>query len=888
MNYVPDAACMAAARAAAGEGKLTEAEITAAFQDVADYRDRLVAEGKTTGMAERLRRYAEGKAERTRIAAAMQRRHASISAIIRDKLSEHVDNMLDAGIHPKKAMLAVLEGTQIAVKNGRKSVAATRQAYEARYLGSLLAALDRDVPHAVALLRDAKLDADIMREMMQLGPDGKPGITKNSDAQKVAKIFSDHAELSRGDLNKLGASIGKLVGWAGPQTHDDLKMIQAGKDAWIGSIVTKLDLERTFSEGYEPGQVADMLGDIYDTIITGFPNKANPASKGQRVNPANLAKSLGASRVLHFKGPEEALAYREQFGFGNTVTGMIGHLRKSAQVAANMEVLGPNPQIMFDGLADTLKRRIKADTKLTDTQKAKQIASLDTQASGLRTAMDIASGLSSRPENVTFAKIGADIRAVASMSKLGGAVITSIPSDTISVAAAASFRGNNVLTATFNQLAGIMEGRPKGEKAQISYLLGEGFDSILGYISNPQAANDGPVGVMASWQQSFFKWNGLAWWTDVSRSVAGRTVAAELGSHATKAWGKVPERYRELLGRHGITETHWDAIRQSKMRNANGRDYITPDRVAALPDSAIEPLVQKRIDAARKASKVDEAKTATQQAERQADFDARKASIMEDGRRDLQLSVLRFVADETSYGVVETDAKTQRYMMLNKTLRPGSPSGEVIKFIGQFKSFPVAFTERVLGRAIIGQRKGAGIVEQGAHIGTLLAGMTIAGYMAMVAKDMIKGNWPPRDPADWRTWLAAFQQGGAAGIYSDFLFSKTNRFGGGLAETAIGPTIGTGFDLADIAMDVRDSAMSGGEDTFGTAKAFSTGVQMVPFGNIYFVKPALDYLILTSLREALSPGYLRKQDKSRMTEYKQTRMEPFGAPRDPMDLTSAF
>lgn len=871
--YSPDAACRAAARAAAGPS-LTEQEITAAFQDVADYRQRLIDSGQVTGLAERLRRYAEGKADRTRIAAAMQRRHGALNLIIRDKQNESIDGMLAAGLKPKKILLAILEGTQAAVANGRKSVAATRQAYEARYLGGLMAALDEQAPHLIGSLRDEKLDADIMKEMMELAPGGKPGKTGNKDAQLVAKVFADYAEMSRGDLNKLGASIGKLEGWSGPQMHDDLKMIRAGKEAWVGNIITKLDLERTFSEGYEPGEVAEMLGDIYDTIITGFPNKANPASKGQRVNPANLAKSLGSSRVLHFEDAENALAYREQFGFGNTITGMIGHLRKAAQVAANMEVLGPNPQIMFDSLADSLKRRIKTDPKLTDTQKATQIKSLDTQASGLRSAMDIASGLSTRPENVTFAKIGADIRAVASMSKLGGAVITSIPSDTISVAAAASFRGNNVLAATFNQLAGIVRGRPKEEAAQISYLIGEGFDSIIGHISNPQAANDGPVGVMAGWQQAFFKWNGLSWWTDVSRSVAGRTIAAELGAHAKLPWAKVPERYRNLLGRHGITEKHWGAVQQAKLRNANGRDYVTPDRLAALPDSAIEPLVRDRIAAARKASKIDEAKTATTRAARQADLDARIASIMVDGRRDMQLSFLRFIADETSYGVIETDAKTSRLMSLNTAARPGSLAGEVIKFIGQFKAFPVAFTERVWGRALFGVRKDAKFLERYGHIGTLLAGMTIAGYMAMTAKDMLKGYWPPRDPADKRTWLAAFQQGGALGIYSDFLFSKTNRFGGGLAETLLGPTIGTALDLVDVGMDARDAAISGGTDTFSGARAFSTGVQMIPFGNLFYVKPALDLLILNSIREALSPGYLRKQERSRQTEYGQSSFIP--------------
>lgn len=853
MKYVPSDSCKAAAKAAAGPS-LTEQEIQAAFQDVADFKARLEAEGKGTGTAERLRRYVEGKAERTKIAAAMQRRHAALSVIIRDKQAEAVDAMISQGLHPKKALLAILEGTQKGVTGGRKSVHATRQAYEALYLGDMMAKLDDEVPHLIAVLQDEKLDADIMAEMMELKPGGKPGVTGNKDAQAVARIFSDVAERARVDLNKLGASIGKLDGWAGPQMHDDMKMLAVGRDEWIGSIVTRLDLQRTFSEGYEPGQVAEMLGDIFDTITTGFSNKPNPASRGNRVNPANLAKSLGASRVLHFKDAANARAYQKEFGVGNTVTGMIGHLRRSAQVAASMETLGPNPEIMFAGLADSIKRRIKADPALSPDEKAKQIKSIDVQSGALRTAMDISLGMNSRPENVTFAKIGSDIRAVASMSKLGGAVITSIPSDTMSVAMASMFRGNNVIGAFVNQFSGILQGRPKEEAAQISYLIGEGFDSILGYMSNPQAALDGPVGQMARWQQGFFKWNGLSWWTDVSRSVAGRTIAAEMGWHAKSAFNALPDRYRDLLGRHSITEAKWDAIRSARLRNANGRDYVTPDRIAEIDDAMLEPIVAKRLAGAK-------------------DAEAR-AAILNDARRDLQLDVLRFVADETSYGVIETDAKTQRYMQWNKTVRPGSFAGEVIRMIMQFKGFPLAFVDRVGGRLLMGQRKGIGAWERMGHIGTFLAGMTMAGYAAMVAKDSLKGYWPPRDPSDPRTWLAALQQGGAIGIYGDFLFSSQNRFGGGITETLAGPTLGTIADLVNVGLDARDAAISGGEDTFSGAQAFSTGTALIPYGNIFYIKPALDYLFLNSMRETLSPGYLKRQERNRMREYEQKSFIP--------------
>lgn len=853
MAYQMDASCMAAATAAA-KGKLTNADIVAAFDEIAAYKSRLEAEGRMTGGAERMRKFAEDQAERTKIAAAMQRRHAALNAIVRDKLDETVDNMLAAGMKPTKVMLAVLEGTQRAVVNGRKSVSAYRQAYEKRYMGGLMAEIQAEKPHLVNSLRDQRLDADIMREMFELRKDGKPGSTGNSDAAFLAKVFAKYAELARTDLNKLGASIGKLDGWAGVQMHDDIKMIQAGKDAWVGTVVAHLDIERTFPDGLSPPEVVRALGDIYDTIITGFSNAPTPASKGVRVNPANLAKSLGKSRVLHFKDAEAQIAYREAFGYSNTVAGMFGHLRGVARTASAMEVLGPNPEIMFNGLTDSLQRRVKADKNISDRNKQREINRLTTQAGALRHAIDIATGTAARPVSVTAANIGADIRAWQSISKLGGALISSL-SDTVTASAAAQFRGNNFFVAFAQQLNGLFSGRPKDELGEIQALLFEGFDGVIGRISNQFHATDGPVGHMAKLQETFFRFNGLTWWTDAQRATAGRMIAREMGMRSQTAYGELPANYRHVLGVHGIDEARWDIIRSARLRQVNGLDYVTPDRIGALPDEAFVPLVADRIAAAK-------------------GNEAAIASAIADARRDVELSVLRFVADETSYGVIKSDARTQRYMTLGQ--RPGTVAGEGMRLLMQFKGFPLAFTERVMGRAIFGHRADASLGERGAHIGSLVAGLILAGYASMTIKDAIKGYWPPRDPADPRTWLAAAQQGGAWGIYGDFLFSQTNRFGGDLLGTLAGPTLGSVSDMVNVALDARDYAVSGGVDPLSGGKALSTVVGNTPFANLFFVKPALDYLVLNSLRETLSPGYLRRQSRARQRDYGQTSFMPIG------------
>jgi hypothetical protein len=837
--------CFDAANAASGQ-RLNREAIDAAFQRVAEHKAKLQAEGAITDLPNKLRAFAEREAERTRVAAAMQKRHASLNILARDRLDRAVTSMMKAGMSPKEALLAILEGskgTKSGVAGGRNSVAALNGAYEARYLGGLFGELQANRPDLIHSLRDQKMDADITIEMSELRQGGKPGITGNADAKYIAKVFASYAEMSRTDLNGLGASIGKLDGWSGTQTHDDVKMIAAGKNAWINSILPKLDVARTFPDVETKKDIEDMLSGIYDTIITGLGNKPTPREKGQRVNPANLAKSLGKSRVLHFKDAQGALAYREQFGYGNTVSGMISHLRNSAKLAANMDALGPNPEVMFGSLVDSMKRQIKENPKLSDAQKNKQINSLTFDGGGIRQAMDIATGLVSRPVNVTGAKIAADVRAWQSMAKLGGAVFSSI-SDTVTAGAAAQFRGSGFLKGFFAQLNGLRRGRPKGELAEISFLTGEGFDGIIGHIVAPAAAVDGPVGKVAGLQERFFRWNGLSWWTDIQRATAGRVIAAEMGMRAKTTYANLPAVYRHVLGLHSIDEAKWNAIRKIEARTIDGKSYITPDRIRELPDEVVAGLGR---DAA-------------------------------DGRRKLELSVLRFFADETSYGIVEVDPRTRRTMTLGT--RPGTVAGEALRFMGQFKGFPMAFTQRVGGRALFGHRAGAGILEKSAHIGTLVAGLTMAGYASMTIKDLIKGNWPPRDLSDPGTWAAAFIQGGAAGIYGDFLFGRVNRFGGDVLETVVGPTAGTASQLIEMAQRARTAGLSSDEEfKFGELITVATG--NTPFANLFYVKPALDFLFMNSLREAASPGYLRRNEGRRKKEYGQTSVFP--APLTPFN-----
>ncbi|NLS19909.1 hypothetical protein HGP16_25555 [Rhizobium sp. P40RR-XXII] len=851
-----NSACYGAATAAAKAvgGELSDRELAAAYRAAREEREKLRAAGITDNVEDRIKARAEDIAERTKIAAALQKRHTALNILARDRLDQTIKAFKAAGLSPRDSILAIMEGSQQGVEGARDSVFASRLGYEARYVGAMMSEIQKDRPYLVHALADKRLSDDVFREMGEIREGGQPGITGNEDAKYLAGVFAKHLEASRTELNKFGASIGKLDGWAGAQVHDDLKMIQAGKDAWISRTAPLLDLNRTFPDASSPEEVKQILGDIYDTIITGVPNKATAKEKGQRVNPANLAKSLGKTRVLHFKDAENAIAYRDVFGYGNSIYGIMAHQRRAASMAAQMDVFGPNPEIMFNSLVEAEKRKLRDDPNLDPEAKVKAIQKLTTDAGPLKGAFDVMSGIISRPGNVKAAKIGSDIRAVQSMAKLGAAVLTAMPTDVVGAAQAAMFRGSGFWNGMVHQMDGIFRGRPKGEQAEIAYLFGEGFDSMVGEIISHGLANDGPVGKMSKLTEQFFKWSGLNWWTDVGRSVVGRTVAAEIGMRAENEFKDLPANFAHVLGLHGIDETRWNAIRRASKREINGQSYITPDAIQDLPDEAVAPLVADRLATAK--------------------TDARKAEILNDGRRELQLALLRYVADETNYAIVETDAASRRITSWGQ--RPGTFAGEAARFIMQFKGFPVAFSQRILGRALFGGRgatKYERIMNNAPHIGALIAGLTVAGYMAMTMKDAVKGYWPPRNPMDPKVIVAALTQGGALGIYGDFLFGQNNRFGSGAFETFSGPFIGTLSDMLKIPMKARDAAIEGKTPQLA-GDVLNLALQNTPYINLSYVRPALDVLFLNALRNWASPGYTNRMQRQRLKDYGQRPLLP--------------
>lgn len=822
--------CAAAVRQAAGRD-LSDDQVEDIFERAQLRQRALEAAGQIDGLDTRLREAVAEDADALRVQAALARKHAALSVIARDRAVAHVEKLLPfmdprvIGNRYRDAVLALFEGTTKGIEGARASISATKLAYEGRFVGGMMARIVRDVPHAEGMLRDRAFLDDVVREMTS------PGSTRNADAGKVAKVFADSAEEARADLNRLGANIGKLDGWAGAQIHDADKIGWVAPAAWIDAVLPRLDLERTFPD-LDAAGARKVLANVWENIVFqrergDAPDPAGTGFKG----PLNVARALERHRVLHFKSADDWLSYSEQFGQGHIFDGMIAHQSRAALNAAQMEILGPNPGATLDSVLDTLRRRVDVDEAIPAEKKQDVKGSLRMDKGAIAAAYNIASGASMIPVSRTLADIGGTIRAWQSLSKLGGAVISSITDLPVAITNL-RFNGMTFGEAAGGQVREFLKGRGRAEQREVAYLLGEGFDGVIGHLTSPFVANDGAPGAMQSMLSTFFRWTGLSLWTDAQRAGVARMLSAHLGKQARKSFDQLDPRMQAVFRQHDIDPDMWDGIRAWGIRDIDGKPYV-------LPGQIIDNAIMLGADPG----------------------EARAAD----------LALRRYYADEAASSVLEADAATQRFTTAG--LSRGTAMGEAVRFVMQFKAFPTAFTQRVLGRAFQGGAEGG--TAGAAHIGSLIAGLTLLGYAAMTAKDAIKG-YEPREILDEngnpraKTILASLVQGGGAGIYGDFLFGEVSRSGNSALENVAGPFASDAARWFNLARRARD-----GEGK--AADALTAALGSTPFANVFYARPALDYLILNSLRETLNPGYLSRQDQRRREQYGQ---DPLIAPSD--------
>lgn len=234
------------------------------------------------------------------------------------------------------------------------------------------------------------------------------------------------------------------------------------------------------------------------------------------------------------------------------------------------------------------------------------------------------------------------------------------------------------------------------------------------------------TGVTAKMAEGVMRASLLAPWTDAGRKAFGMEFSSMLADNFNKPMASLDDSVKKAFDTYGINSADWDKFRKSKVLNHKGAKF--------------------------------------------ADF------TQEGGEK-----FNRMVLTETDYAVPTPDSRV-RAITTGGTGR-ATVAGQAWRSVMHLKSFPITIATTHFYRAAYQ----ATTADKLAYAGLLFATTSVFGGIALQAKDLAAGREPrPMDNAKF--FGAAVAQGGGLGIFGDFLFSDVNRFGGGLAKTALGPT----------------------------------------------------------------------------------------------------
>lgn len=839
----------AAAKAAGRE--LNEEEMVELVGDLQARIKQLQATDGMLGLEEAAMRAADEMGNQVKLAAVIEKRNALLNARRRAELVGYIRSTWSD--RPDLGLESFLVGTNVSRPGARRSVAAEQKQLSQAYIAGFLHDIEAD--GLLPFLTKGDLDADIADALWRMGMD-KPLDGLSKEAQGIARIMQKYQETARIDANRAGAFIRKLPGYVVRQSHDPYKIQRAGFKQWRDEILPLLD-ERTFEAGSD---VDGFLFATYNGLASGVHLKVASGQPNGFKGPRNLAKKVSAERVLHFKDGLAWNQYNKVYGTGSLREAFIGGLDRSGDSTGMMRRLGTNPESNWNAALDELQMDLKEDPqglkKFNDDRKGL-----------LKTRFSEIDGTSRMAVNHVGARVASNLRAWQSMAKLGGAVISAV-TDLPVAASEMRYQGKGMLGSMGTLIGGMVKGRKPAEQREILSTLGVFFDSVRGEVVSKFSADDTLGGQMSKWQQRFFKLNGLTWWTDTMRSTAALMMSHHLAYNRALNWEQMNPDLRRTLELFDFDAGKWDLVRSTGAKLADGREYMTTQGIDDIPEADLAGYLTSK------------GRTVN-------------AAAIGELREELRGSLRSYITDRASYAVIEPDARTRA--MMRRGTQPGTVAGELLRFVGQFKAFPVAILQKSFGRELYGRgyQPGAYGANPGREliqamrsgngeklgIAQLMLWTTLFGYGAMATKDLLKGR-EPRPADDPKTWVAAMLQGGALGLYGDFLFGEANRFGGGLTQSLSGPTLGLidgGYDLFARMRDGDDAA----------AASFRFAIQNTPFANLFYTRTAMDYLFLHSVQEALNPGALRRMERRIEKENaqqfllrpSQTYLDPLGIAR---------
>lgn len=628
-------------------------------------------------------------------------------------------------------------------------------------------------PKMAGLKREKALIDNVVAELF--GEESADGA-----ARLAADAWKEMAEYLRQRFNKAGGNIAKRIDWGLPQKHDPVAVGQATEQEWIDHIWPLLDRGQMIDQNtglpMSDFRLLDVLRTSYHNIKSGG-LAGSPPNLGQR-GQTSVANSRQQARVLIFNNAEDWLTYQRKFGAADLHETMLQHIDDMSMDIARMEILGSNPEAM----TSFIKAKVKRDASLVTGPAKEQRRARDRAATAektITTLNDIHTGRDLVPVNSAWAKGFQDLRNVLTAAQLGGAAISAV-TDLAFQRMARRFVGARPVSQGLVPLLRLMS--PSNiEDQQFAVRMALGAENWSS-MALAQRRYTGDV-VGRRWSRLFadftLRAGLLSPWTQAGRWSFGLDALAHFSDMLGRGFSDMPDPTARVLRDWGIGEDEWKTITEvAEHRGVNFLDI---------------PKLMER-------------------------------------DRNLGEKLHRLLLQNMEFAVPTGSDRVRAQLRAGQ--RPGTWPGELINSVSMYKTFPMLVMHTHVMRGLNQE----GLHNKAAYMANLILSTTIMGAAAWQAKQIAKG----RDPVDMNTGkflAAAAIQGGGLGIFGDFMFSDTSRYGRGVTSQIAGPVAGL---LEDAARLTQGNIAKAAQD-----KDVNVAGDLVRFGRHY--TPAVSSIFYTRL-----------------------------------------
>lgn len=626
--------------------------------------------------------------------------------------------------------------------------------------------------------------------------------TGDAAAKAAAKGFDDAAKYAVARVKREGKPLAVLDDWRLPQMWDGARVKKFSERQFLEDLWTEYEagnLRVIDKEGWGDAPKAAVPGIIQNS----YQDIIKGRSEGQ--GAGGFSNQL---RVFRFERPETYKRLMKKYGVGDggLFNTMMGHLQGMAKEISFVEVLGPRYQQTFEKLLQVAR---DDDTIRADTigKKFARSITMNSPAAVQRT-YDAISGKLGIAQSDLIAGLGGGLRNIQTAARLGSAAIAALPGDSMTAALASNYNGvpaSAVLGRLVRDLTTNREGAEELAK-QINLTAATVLDTAIGTKRfDDEVIGQGITGRVAD---GIMRATGINTWTEGLKRAFSMEFMGFIARQSDHPYDGLDPMFRGFLDRYGFTAGDWDKLRIAPALEADGARF----------------------------------------------FDV---NAVEDQR--LADRLMSAVIDERHFAVIEPDSRIRGAM--SGGLQRGTITGEAVRSMTQFKSFPLTFMMTHLMRSATQGDLG----NRAWRTTQLMLTMTFAGAVLSQMQSIIAGR-DPQDMADPQFWGQAFIRGGGGGMMADFVYSSTTRGSEGITQFLTGPGPGA------IIKGVGDlsQALTGNKEVKGKMLADHLKA-WTPGSSVWYTKLATDRLLFDNIQAMVDPNY-----RATFNRYEQRMKKDFG------------